>query len=70
MNEKRAKHCLTVFEDTKSTFNKLILAIGGISINHVRDPYLKQIKERVKDLETVEMYSVNEGTWERFNAKL
>jgi hypothetical protein len=70
MTEKRAKHCLAMVEDPKNSFNKLILAIGGIQVGYRRDPYLKQTKQRVKDLASVEFFSLNDKKWERYNAKL
>jgi hypothetical protein len=44
MTQKRAKHCLCMIQDPKNTFNKLILAIGGITISYKRDPYLKKTR--------------------------
>ena len=35
-----------------------------------RDPYQKQTKWRVKDLSSVEFFSLNDKKWERYNAKL
>ena len=58
MNEKRAKHCLAMVEDPANPFNKLILAIGGVSVNRWRDPYQKVTKQRVYDLATVEFFSL------------
>lgn len=70
MTEKRAKHCLAMMEDPKNPFNKLILAIGGISIIYNKDPYTKTKTQKYKDLSTVESYSIQDGNWERYNAHL
>jgi hypothetical protein len=44
MTEKRAKHCLCMLPDPQNTYNKIILAIGGITVSYWRDPYQKQTK--------------------------
>lgn len=70
MTEKRAKHCLTMMEDCKCSYNKLILAIGGVTIKYRRDPYLKKTTQSVHDLASVEFYSLQGRTWDRFNSRL
>lgn len=70
MNEKRAKHCLVMVEDPRDAYNKLVLAIGGITVRCKRDPYLKRTTQRHVDLASVEYFSLKERKWERFNAKL
>jgi hypothetical protein len=70
MNEKRAKHCMVIVEDPADAYNKLILAIGGVSVSYHRDPYLKETKQKVFDLSSVEAFSISNGKWQRYNAKL
>ena len=41
MVEKRAKHCMTIVQDPHDSYNKLIIAIGGINITHYRDLFKK-----------------------------
>ena len=70
MTEKRAKHCLCMLPDPQNAYNKIILAIGGVTVSYWRDPYQKQTKQKIKDLASVEFYSINESKWQRYNARL
>ena len=46
--------------DPQNAYNKIILAIGGITLSYWRDPYQKQTKQTIKDLASIEFYSINE----------
>jgi hypothetical protein len=70
MTEKRAKHCLAMYEDPANPYNKLVLAIGGVSVAYIKDPYKKQTRQRVSDLSTIDCYSLESKQWTRFNAKI
>lgn len=70
MTEKRAKHCLTIIDDPANSYNKLVLAIGGITVRNRRDPYLKKTTQTLCDIATVEFFSLETKKWERYNARL
>jgi hypothetical protein len=70
MNEKRAKHCLCLYQDPHNIYNKFILAIGGVTITYKKDPYQKRTYQITTDLNTIECFSFETKKWDRFNAKL
>jgi len=42
MTEHRAKHCLLIMPDPSNQYNKLILAIGGVTVRDRKNPYTKR----------------------------